>query len=79
MGLDLSDLPMLDVTESLALENAMTDALDANSKVFIYSPNDDTSEQLHRFQINEKLGESAFCNSSIDAIERALFAMKPNS
>lgn len=79
MVLDLSDVPMLDVTVSLALENAMTDALDANCKVFIYSPNDDTSEQLHRFQINEKLGESAFCNSRIDALERALIAMKPNS
>ena len=78
MVLDLSDVPMLDVTVSLALENAITDALDAKCKVFIYSPNPETSDQLHRFQINEKLGENAFCNSRSDALERALNIMKPN-
>ena len=79
MVLDLSDVPMLDVTVSLALENAITDALDENCKVFIYSPNTDTSDQLHRFQINEKLGENAFCNSRMDALQRALEAMDTTS
>ena len=75
MVLDLSDVPMLDVTVSLALENAITDALDTDCKVFIFSPNSETSDQLHRFQINEKLGENAFCNSRSDALERALESM----
>ncbi|OHU86966.1 MULTISPECIES: SulP family inorganic anion transporter [Pseudoalteromonas] len=76
MVLDLSDVPMLDVTVSLALENAIIDALDANCEVFIYSPNPQTSEQLHRFNINERLGGSAFCQSREEALNCALAAMQ---
>jgi SulP family sulfate permease len=39
MVLDLSDVAMIDVTVGLAIENAITDALDADCSVFIYSPN----------------------------------------
>ncbi|TMP27888.1 sodium-independent anion transporter [Pseudoalteromonas rubra] len=79
MVLDLSDVAMLDVTVSLAIENAISDALDANCQVFIYSPNKDTSEQLQKFDIRSKLGEHAFCNSREQALSRALEAMEANS
>ncbi|WP_105168109.1 SulP family inorganic anion transporter [Pseudoalteromonas sp. T1lg23B] len=77
MVLDLSDVPMLDVTVSLALENAIIDALDAHCEVFIYSPNPQTSEQLHRFNINERLGGNAFCRSREEALNCALATMQP--
>ncbi|AZZ97914.1 SulP family inorganic anion transporter [Pseudoalteromonas sp. R3] len=79
MVLDLSDVAMLDVTVSLAIENAISDALDADCQVFIYSPNKDTSEQLQKFNIRSKLGEHAFCNSREQALSRALQAMEANS
>ncbi|TMP38895.1 SulP family inorganic anion transporter [Pseudoalteromonas rubra] len=79
MVLDLSDVAMLDVTVSLAIENAISDALDANCQVFIYSPNKDTSEQLQKFDIRSKLGEHAFCNSREQALSRALEAMETSS
>ncbi|NOU49003.1 SulP family inorganic anion transporter [Pseudoalteromonas sp. JBTF-M23] len=75
MVLDLSDVAMLDVTVSLALENAIIDALDVNCDVFIYSPNPETSDQLHRFNINERLGGNAFCESREAALKSALCAM----
>ncbi|CAH9060906.1 Bicarbonate transporter BicA [Pseudoalteromonas sp. CIP111854] len=75
MVLDLSDVAMLDVTVSLALENAIIDALDANCEVYIYSPNKETSEQLHRFNINERLGGNAFCQSREEALNMALSTM----
>ncbi|MBD1583240.1 SulP family inorganic anion transporter [Pseudoalteromonas sp. S16_S37] len=75
MVLDLSDVAMLDVTVSLALENAIIDALDVNCDVFIYSPNQETSDQLHRFNINERLGGNAFCDSREEALKLALAAM----
>lgn len=76
MVLDLSDVAMLDVTVSLALENAIKDALDANCKVFIFSPNKETCDRLHRFNIREKLGSDAFCDSREDALNQALSAME---
>ncbi|QTL34566.1 MULTISPECIES: SulP family inorganic anion transporter [Pseudoalteromonas] len=79
MVLDLSDVAMLDVTVSLAIENAISDALDANCQVFIYSPNKDTSEQLQKFDIRSKLGDHAFCKSREQALTRALESMEANS
>ncbi|ESP91010.1 MULTISPECIES: SulP family inorganic anion transporter [Pseudoalteromonas] len=75
MVLDLSDVAMLDVTVSLAIENAITDAIDANVQVFIYSPNQETSEKLNKINIREKLGKDAFCHSREAALNKALEAM----
>lgn len=79
MVLDLSDVAMLDVTVSLAIENAISDALDADCQVFIYSPNKDTSEQLQKFDIRSKLGDHAFCKSREQALTRALEAMQSDT
>ncbi|WP_021032851.1 SulP family inorganic anion transporter [Pseudoalteromonas rubra] len=79
MVLDLSDVAMLDVTVSLAIENAISDALDADCQVFIYSPNKDTSEQLQKFDIRSKLGDHAFCKSREQALTSALEAMQSNT
>ncbi|MFW9287515.1 STAS domain-containing protein, partial [Glaesserella parasuis] len=38
MILDLSDVPMIDMTVGLALENAIKDALDVNCQVFLLCP-----------------------------------------
>ncbi|CCQ12122.1 Sulfate permease [Pseudoalteromonas luteoviolacea B = ATCC 29581] len=79
MVIDLSDVPMLDVTVSLAIENAILDALDSHVDVFIYSPNRDTTMQLERFNLRDRLSPLAFCATRELALQRALEAIaKPN-
>nr|WP_302469193.1 SulP family inorganic anion transporter [Vibrio antiquarius] len=51
MILDLTDVPMIDVTVGLALENAIKDALDANCAVYLLCPNERTREQLEKFHV----------------------------
>ncbi|MCK8064231.1 MULTISPECIES: SulP family inorganic anion transporter [Vibrio] len=51
MILDLTDVPMIDVTVGLALENAIKDALDANCAVYFLCPNERTREQLEKFHV----------------------------
>ncbi|EGR1620570.1 SulP family inorganic anion transporter [Vibrio parahaemolyticus] len=51
MILDLTDVPMLDVTVGLALENAIKDALDARCEVYLLCPNQRTREQLEKFHV----------------------------
>ncbi len=51
MILDLTDVPMIDVTVGLALENAINDALDADCAVYLLCPNVHTKQQLEKFHI----------------------------
>lgn len=51
MILDLTDVPMMDVTVGLALENAIKDALDAKCAVYLLCPNIQTKQQLEKFHI----------------------------
>ncbi|MCW8347959.1 SulP family inorganic anion transporter [Vibrio sp. ZSDZ65] len=51
MILDLTDVPMIDVTVGLALENAIKDALDAHCQVYLLCPNAQTQQQLEKFHI----------------------------
>ncbi len=46
MILDLTDVPMIDVTVGLALENAIKDAQDTHCEVFLLCPNKQTRQQL---------------------------------
>lgn len=75
MVLDLSDVAMIDVTVGLAIENAITDALDANCRVFIYSPNLETTDKLKRLNIHDRLGDRAFCDSREIALSQAIDTM----
>ena len=51
MILDLTDVPMFDVTVGLALENAIKDAQEANCAVFLLCPNQETRQQLEKFEL----------------------------
>nr|WP_173424999.1 SulP family inorganic anion transporter [Vibrio renipiscarius] len=51
MILDLTDVPMIDVTVGLALENAINDALDANCAVYLLCPHKQIWQQLEKFHI----------------------------
>lgn len=51
MILDLTDVPMIDVTVGLALENAIKDAQDANCHVYLLCPTDKIKQQLDKFHV----------------------------
>lgn len=72
MVLDLSAVPMIDVTVALALENAMRDALDAGCEVFLYSPNEQTMHQLEKIQIRDWIDENHIVDSRTEALEKGL-------
>lgn len=57
MILDLTDVPMIDVTVGLALENAIKDALDANCEVLLLCPNTQTRQQLEKFHVLDLIAE----------------------
>jgi SulP family sulfate permease len=72
MILDLSDVPMIDVTVALALENAIKDAIDARCQVFVLCPHQDTQAQLDRLSVSEMVPKSQFLDSRQAALEAAL-------
>nr|WP_211091926.1 SulP family inorganic anion transporter [Vibrio agarilyticus] len=51
MILDLTDVPMIDVTVGLALENAIKDAQEAECQVYLLCPSQRTREQLEKFHV----------------------------
>ncbi len=58
MILDLTDVPMIDVTVGLALENAIKDALDAQCEVYLLCPNENTRQQLEKFHVLDLVPKS---------------------
>ncbi len=72
MILDLTDVPMLDVTVALALENAIKDALDANCEVLLLCPNSKTRQQLEKFSILASLANDKNYASREEALQAAL-------
>lgn len=72
MILDLSDVPMIDMTVGLALENAIKDAIEAHCEVFLYCPNQDAKHQLERLGIDELIGKDRFVDNRLDALNQSL-------
>lgn len=57
MILDLTDVPMIDVTVGLALENAIKDAQDAQCDVLLLCPNSKTRQQLEKFSVIDLISD----------------------
>lgn len=72
MILDLTDVPMIDVTVGLALENAIKDARDANCEVLLLSPHEQTSEQLEKLNIIDLIPSNNNYTSRKLALQAAL-------
>lgn len=75
MVLDLSAVPMMDLTVGLALENAIKDALESDCKVFIFCPNGQAIDRLEKLGIPSLLPEDAFVDSRKEALEKANFSI----
>ncbi|ABM03805.1 sulphate transporter [Psychromonas ingrahamii 37] len=72
MILDLSDVPMIDVTVGLALENAVKDAQDSNCEVLLLCPNRGTREQLKKFHILDLIANANNYTHREQALQAAL-------
>ena len=72
MVLDLSDVPMIDVTVGLALENAIKDALDANCEVLLLCPHAATRERLEKLNVLNLIQDDHHCTSREQALTTAL-------
>lgn len=71
MVLDLSAVPMMDLTVGLALENAIKDAVESGCKVYIFCPNGQAIDRLEKLKIPALLPEDAFVDSRKEALEKA--------
>jgi SulP family sulfate permease len=78
MILDLTDVPMFDVTVGLALENAIKDAQDANCEVLLLCPNQQTRQQLEKFDVLDRINESKHYQYREEALQAALNITKSN-
>ena len=72
MILDLTDVPMIDVTVGLALENAIKDALDAKCEVLLLCPNNETRQQLKKLNVLDLISNNNHCTSKEQALQSAL-------
>lgn len=72
MILDLTDVPMIDVTVGLALENAIKDALDANCQVYLLCPNENTRQQLEKFHVVDLVPSDNVYKFRYEALKAAI-------
>jgi len=72
MILDLTDVPMIDVTVGLALENAIKDAHDAKCEVLLVCPNTETRQQLAKFQVLTLIAEENNYSDRKQALQASL-------
>ncbi|CCN84736.1 putative Sulfate permease [Vibrio nigripulchritudo SFn27] len=72
MILDLTDVPMIDVTVGLALENAIKDAKDANCEVYLLCPNERTRQQLEKFHVLELVDDKNTFSFRYEALKSAV-------
>ncbi len=72
MILDLTDVPMIDVTVGLALENAIKDALDASCQVYLLCPNEQTRQQLEKFHVIDLVPDSNTYKFRYEALKAAI-------
>ena len=72
MILDLTDVPMIDVTVGLALENAIKDALDAECEVLLLCPNEQTHQQLDKLNVLDLVSNHNTFAFRYEALQAAL-------
>ena len=69
--IDLSDVSMLDDTISLAIENAIKEAVELDKAVFLVVTSDVTREKLTRLEIDELIGADHITASRTLALQKA--------
>lgn len=70
--LDLSEVPILGVTSSLALENAITEAIDKGREVFLVGVKGQTEKRLRKLGIMDKVPPQNIIPNRTAALRQAL-------
>ena len=70
--LDLSDVPLIDTTVSLAIENTIKDAVDAGRQVIVVKPRRQAIKTLERLGVFELIPDTQLCEKRIEALEKAV-------
>lgn len=73
---DISDVPLIDTTVSLAIENAIKDALDAGKEVFVVRPVEENTKVLEGVAVFQMIHNATLCDSRLEALRRASEAIK---
>ncbi|HIK31532.1 MAG TPA: SulP family inorganic anion transporter [Oscillatoriales cyanobacterium M4454_W2019_049] len=76
--LDLSDVPMLGVTASLALENAIVEAIDKGRHVFIVGATGSIKRRLEKFGILKRLPPHHLTIDRAEALRQAVALVEHN-
>lgn len=69
---DLTDVPMMDTTVSLAIENAVKDAVDQGKKVFVVCPASDARRTFQRMGLADVVGQDRMLESRVAALNLAV-------
>jgi SulP family sulfate permease len=77
--LDLSDVPMLGVTASLAIENAIKDASEQGRQVFIVGAAGKVKQRLEKFGISRFVPAHHFFIDRVEALKQAVAFVNPNA
>ncbi len=72
MILDLTDVPMIDVTVGLALENAIRNALEVNCEVYLLCPNEKTRSELEKFHVIDLVPDQNMFTFRYEALNAAV-------
>ncbi len=72
MIIDLTDVPFIDVTVGLAIENAIKDARDAGCEVYLLCPNEQTKEQLDKLHVIDLVSLENVYSFRYEALQRAV-------
>lgn len=67
---DLSDVPLIDATVSLAIENAIKDALDREKQVFLVCCSEETKKVFDRMGLVHLIGETNVFDNRAKALEQ---------
>lgn len=70
--IDLSSVPLIDDTISLAIENAIKDAVESRCEVFIVSPEEQMKQQLKRLDIFQMIPMDHMMHDRTEALKRAV-------
>ncbi|WP_375751273.1 SulP family inorganic anion transporter [Vibrio sp. HN007] len=79
MVLDLTDVPMIDVTVALALENAIKDAKEVECQVYLLCPHEQTKQQLERLHLDDLVPLENRYSSRYEALDAAVETVNRNS
>lgn len=77
--LDLSDVPMLGVTASLAIENAIKDASEQGRQVLIVGAAGKVKQRLEKFGISRFVPQHNFFLDRVEALKQAVALVNPNA